>query len=57
MKREVVRLAILIDGGVSPKVQFKNLFESSCTDRGFSFTEYPIESSGDTALYYKIEKS
>ena len=54
--RAFVRVAVLIDGGVTPVSQFKTLFEAGCVDRGFSAVEYPIDSSGDISVYYKIEK-
>ena len=54
--RAVVRLKVLVDGGVTPVAQFKSLFEAGCVERGFVAEEYPVDSSGDTALYYKIEK-
>ena len=55
--RTVVRMAVLIDGGATPKAQFKNLFEKGCSERGYSAEEYPVDSSGDTSIYYKVVKS
>lgn len=55
--RAVVELFVIIDGGASPKVQFKSLFESGCAERDYAVAEYPVDGSGDVNLYYKITKN
>lgn len=55
--RAVIELFAIIDGGASPKVQFKSLFESGCTERDYTVVEYPVDSSGDISLYYKLTKN
>jgi hypothetical protein len=47
----------IVDGGASPKVQLKSIIQDGCTAENYSYVEYPVDSSGDTSLYYKITKN
>ncbi len=53
--RAIQTIRFLVDGGASPKTQLKNIIESGCDERGYTDVEYPVDGSGDTGLYYKIE--
>ena len=45
-----------VDGGATPKTQLKSIIQDGCTEEGYSYVEYPVDSSGDISLYYKITK-
>jgi hypothetical protein len=46
----------IVDGGATPKNQLKSIIEDGCTEEGYSYVEYPVDSSGDISLYYKVTK-
>ena len=52
--RSIKKVLFIVDGGVTPKTQLKNIIESGCTEQGYTAVEYPVDSSGDISLYYKI---
>lgn len=54
--RSIKKVLFIVDGGVTPKTQLKNIIESGCTEQGYTAVEYPVDSSGDISLYYKITK-
>lgn len=55
--RKVRKVLVIIDGGVSPKVQLKSIIEDGATENDYTATEYPVDGSGDIGLYYKIKKN
>jgi len=55
--RTIREVLILIDGGATPKLQFKNIISDGATENDYTATEYPVDSSGDTSLYFKIIKN
>lgn len=54
--RKVRKVLVIIDGGGTPKAQLKNIIQDGATENGYTTTEYPVDSSGDISLYYKIKK-
>ena len=55
--RDIRRILVIIDGGVTPKTQLKSIIEDGAAENDYTATEYPIDSSGDISLYYKITKN
>ena len=54
--RDIRRILIIIDGGATPKNQLKSIIEDGVTATDYTATEYSVDSSGETSLYYKITK-
>ena len=54
--RKVRKILVIIDGGATPKAQLKSIIDDGATENGYTATEYPVDSSGDISLYYKITK-
>ena len=54
--RDIRRVLVIIDGGAIPKNQLKSIIEDGATENGYTTTEYSVDSSGETSLYYKITK-
>ena len=55
--RDIKAFYVIIDGGATPKNQLKSIIQDGCTEEGYSYVEYPVDSSGDISLYYKLEKN
>ena len=55
--RKINEVLFVIDGGVTPKAQLKNILESGCTENGYSYEEISVDSSGDASLYFRFIKS
>lgn len=55
--RDIRRYIVIIDGGASPKVQFKSIVQAGATANDYTAVEYPVDSSGDISIYYKITKN
>ena len=54
--RKINKVFFVIDGGVTPKNQLKNIIQSGCAENGYSYEEISIDGSGDVSLYFKIAK-
>jgi hypothetical protein len=54
--RRIHEILFIVDGGVSPKNQLKNIIQSGCTAEEYSYDEISVDSSGDVSLYFKLVK-
>jgi hypothetical protein len=55
--RNIRKILFIVDGGVAPVGQVKNIIESGAAANSYTVTQYDVDSSGDVSLYYKIKKN